>query len=792
MADELGNVSLGTEVSLDGLRAGMEEAKAEAEAQAGSIAGRLSGVLSGALAGAGVAVAGALIGAGAAAVDMASQANQATNDIQAQLGLTRQEAEALTDVALDVFGNNFGGSVEEAAAAVAEVRTQIKGIADEDLQSVTEGALALSDVFEVDVAESANAAQSLMTAFGLSSEEALDFIAKGFQSGLNSSDDFLDSVGEYAVQFQESGATADEFFSVMQTGLQGGVLGTDKLADAFKESRLRIMEMSDDVVNAFTMIGDTTVGDQLAAQFGTVGPFLIDSEEKARAAAAALADMGVSVNADDLLIPLTQVDEATGQITTRAQDFATVFSSSVLGGIESGTISVADAQRIAIDGLGQMDNAVWQNTAGVAIFGTQWEDAGATAILNVDMAATSMADMAGATDSLNAKYTSLGAVGETMWRQLLLTLMPVGQALLDLANAAMPVVMAAFSSLQGVVQAAVDAVVPAVRGAVGIVSGLLSGEGAAGPTTWGAAFTAVQSLIGGVMAGIQGVITPILAALSAFWAQHGAEIQSFAAQAWQQIGAIVTTATALIQATIVPILTAVGTFIGEHGTEIQTVLTAVWTAISAAITAALAVIQGVIAAALAVVQGDWSGAWTAMQTAADTAMTAMHTAIESAFTALKTLFETSLDGVVAVITGLGKRFTEAGTALIGNLKDGFFNAIDGLVTAAKDKLKELTDLLPGSEPKDPTSPLAGLAQRGQALVENFQAGIDATDLNLRSTLDAASGDLIADGAALGPAGGEVRVVLAGGADSWLRNLIQVEVRGQLAVAGRSASIRAQS
>jgi hypothetical protein len=802
MADELGSLSLGTEVDLAGLREGLDAAKGETEGQAADIAGGLSNVLSGALAGAGVLAAGAIVGIGAAAVDMASQANQATNDIQAQLGTTREEAEALTDVALDVFGNNWGTSVEDATASLVAVRQQVKGLADEDLAHVTEGALALRDTFGVEVAESTNAVNTLMTEFGLSSQQALDFVTKGFQSGLDSSGDFLDTIGEYGVQFGEGGADAEQFFSVLQTGLQGGVLGTDKIADAFKESRLRIMGMSDDVVNAFALIGDSQAA---ALEFGgaTRGMEALDLLRQKAAA------IGVQVPAD-LALGLEQ----------GATDFSTAYSSLILGGIEAGTLSVADAQQIAIAGLGEMDNAVYQNTAGVAIFGTQWEDAGAQAILGIDMSAASLADMAGSTDSLNAKYSNLQSVWDTIWRQLLLTIMPIGTALLDLANVAMPVVLDGFTQLQAGIAVAVAFIGPAIQGVVSFISGLLAGEGTASLGQWGAVFEQTRALVDGVMAGIMGIVGPILAQLSAFWAEHGAEILATATETWNQISAIISGVLAILQATIIPILTTIGGFIAAHGADIQAVLGAAWANIRTLIGGALAIIQGIVTTVLAVLRGDWSGAWTAIQGIVTTVLSTVQGIVSNTTGAIMTIWSNNLaglkgaaqsvwdgitgivqgalDGIIGTVTGMGERFLGAGAALINNLKDGFMGAIDGLIQDAKDKLQELADLLPGSEPKDPSSPLRGLGKRGAALVANFQAGIDGATLSLRPTLEGALGGLdmgganLTTGGAAAQASADVTVRYAPGGESWLRNLVRVEVADAQQTTGRMAKARSQS
>lgn len=202
-----------------------------------------------------VAAGAAILGIGAAAVSMASQTQQATQRLQAQLGISADEAERLGDVALRVFGNNFAGSVEEAADAVATVRQQIKGLSDEELQFATESAFGLADAFGTDLVSSTNAVNTLMNDFGLTSQEAFDFVTAGMQRGLNSSGDFLDSITEYGPQFRAGGADAGQFFSTLESGLQGGVLGTDKAADAFKEFRVRILDGSEATSDALGQLG---------------------------------------------------------------------------------------------------------------------------------------------------------------------------------------------------------------------------------------------------------------------------------------------------------------------------------------------------------------------------------------------------------------------------------------------------------------------------------------------------------------------------------------------------------
>ena len=60
-----------------------------------------------------------------------------------------------------------------------------------------------------------------------------------------------------------------------------------------------------------------------------------------------------------------------------------------------------------------------------------------------------------------------------------------------------------------------------------------------------------------------------------------------------------------------------------------------------------------------------------------------------------------------------------------------------LIEKTKEKLTELRNLLPFSEPKDPSSPLRGLARSGEAIVGQIQTGINRASLDLGAALGGA-------------------------------------------------------
>lgn len=233
----------------------LEGATKTATGWAKDVGGVVTKAIGGAVVIGGTAAVGAVAGIGVAAFKTADNVAQASRDIQAELGLTEEEAERLGDVALEVWGDNFTGSVEEAAEVVSLVRQQLGDMTNDELKDVTEGVAMLSDVFGIDAAESVDAVKALMEDMGLSSEEALDFISKGMQDGLNSSDDFLDSITEYAPQFKTAGFDAGGFYSVMKTGSKAGVLGTDKISDAIKEMSLKLGEGGEELDEVFNNMG---------------------------------------------------------------------------------------------------------------------------------------------------------------------------------------------------------------------------------------------------------------------------------------------------------------------------------------------------------------------------------------------------------------------------------------------------------------------------------------------------------------------------------------------------------
>ena len=179
----------------------------------------------------------------------------ATNQVAASTGAAGKELEGLRDVMEDVYAANYGDSVADVGDAVAMVNRNMANLDQNGLTAATEGALALRDAFEYDVAESTRAAEAIRKNFGSSAEEAFSLIAAGAQNGLDYSGELIDTINEYSSQFAKLGFDADGMFNILQAGADGTAWNLDKVGDAIKEFSIRAIDGSDSTVEAFASLG---------------------------------------------------------------------------------------------------------------------------------------------------------------------------------------------------------------------------------------------------------------------------------------------------------------------------------------------------------------------------------------------------------------------------------------------------------------------------------------------------------------------------------------------------------
>lgn len=121
----------------------------------------------------------------------------------------------------------------------------------------------------------------------------------------------------------------------------------------------------------------------------------------------------------------------------------------------AGGDSAKEAFNQVISGLANMEDPVAQNTAGVALFGTMWEDLGPEVVTQL----ASIEDGAYATSEeldkmAKVKYDNLGDMMAALSRQVELLLIPVGEALIpaisELVEGLLPALTPMLESLSGI------------------------------------------------------------------------------------------------------------------------------------------------------------------------------------------------------------------------------------------------------------------------------------------------------------------------------------------------------
>ena len=295
----------------------------------------------------GAAIGGIAIGtaiavgkAGVYLAELGDSYNSAVNDIAASTGLVGDELEAMGESIKEVYGSNFGESMEDVAAGLSEVYRNT-GLIGEELEATTKGAYALSDTFGYEIAESSRAAKAMMENFGVSGEEAMGLIAAGAQNGLDYSGELIDSINEYSVQFAKLGFSADDMFTIFQQGADSGAWNLDKVGDAVKEFSIRSIDGSKTTVEAFSALGLNS--DEMMATFAAGGE---DASIAFQGVLSALMDMDDQVQRDAIGVSL---------FGTQWEDLGTeamAAMSDIQGGAYDSADALGEINAVKYDNLG--------------------------------------------------------------------------------------------------------------------------------------------------------------------------------------------------------------------------------------------------------------------------------------------------------------------------------------------------------------------------------------------------------------------------------------------------------
>lgn len=479
-----------------------------------------------------VGITAPIVGIGVAAGASAQQFDNAVGQIQAALGVTKEEAEALEQTARNVWKKGFGESLEEVSAGVIRVQQNMKEIDSSEIENSTRNALALAKSFESDVNEVTRAANNLMVNFGITSQEAFDLLAYGAQNGLNFSNELFDNVAEYSGLFKTLGFEADEYFQVLAKGSEKGVYNLDYLNDAVKEFGIRIKD------------GSATTSDAIATLFAPddIENFIgaLEKGGKATEEYQQLLTKVSSETADELVKNLQKGGKSFSDTSTILMGIMGE-SQEFFDGLENGSLRGSEAMQMVIEKIQALESPADRAAMGVALFGTKWEDLEETAMFSLT---NINGELEGFDNNMqkviDAQEQTFGQRWESFTRSAAAALEPLGNILLDLAEEWLPKIITVvetlakgFANLSPGMQSAtiatggvVTAVGPLIAGfgfvANGIGSiislgkpliGLFAGSGAAAGAAAGS-----TGLLGGALSALTGPVGLAIAGVAALTA----------------------------------------------------------------------------------------------------------------------------------------------------------------------------------------------------------------------------------------------------------------------------------
>lgn len=356
--------------------------------------------------------------------------DDSVHQMGAATGATAQDMAQFKDTIQGIYNSNIGEGFQDIGNALVNVR-QVTDLTGSALDDATKKALILKDTFGYEVNESVRTADALMRNMGLTADEAFNLIAQGTQKGLNRYDDFLDTLNEYSVQFQDAGYNAEEFLSVLESGSKRGLWNLDKMGDILKEFNIRLFSGDDNVVETLqTIFAPEGIGDYISAL------------QKGGTKTKEYGELLKHVSKDTAQELVKNLQGNGRSMTAASQAIMGIMGDSdrIFAGLSDGSIKTKDAVVDVISALDRIDDVQQRNQLSVELFGTQYEDLRSTAI-------EALQDTNGEFDkSLDTmkqieevKYSSLTKEIQGLGRELMTELViPIGEDLMptlrDLTN----------------------------------------------------------------------------------------------------------------------------------------------------------------------------------------------------------------------------------------------------------------------------------------------------------------------------------------------------------------------
>lgn len=592
----------------------------------------------------------------------------AVTKVNAYFGETGKAAEQSAKVIQSVYEAGVGESMDSVADAVLMVKKNLGELSDTDLTNLTQQAITLEELYGIDMNETLRGVNSLMQQYGLTAQEAMDYIVKGTQNGLDKTNELGDNLSEYAGKFAQAGYSASEYFQLLDNGLKNGAYNLDKVNDAINEVTTRLV--------------DGTIGDSIGS-FSTKTQELFTSWQNGGATQkevidSIVADIGSCTNQQEAL------NLAALAFGTMAEDGNLKFITS-LTSVGNTYDSVSGSAQNMFDQtttpMQEMESNTRKLQQALVPLGEKIAEL-ANAIL----------------PPLVAVITTIGGWFEKLPGPVQNFVIILGALLV--AFTTLTPVIAAMSVAVGALNISllpIIAIIAAVAAAIVGIIAIVQNWGAI--TEWfGNLWTTICNGIGQMVESLKQWFSGLWTHLQSVWngicnvVQTAVMLLGSILQAafdiitlpfrliWENCKEAVTAAWNGIKSVVSSAINAVSSVISSVMNTIRTVISTVWTAISTNVSNAVNSIKNVVTSVFNAVKSVASSVWNSIKSVIGSVVDGIKSKVSSVFNALKSTVSSVFNGIKSVATSVW---------------NGIKSAITTPIEAAKNKVKSVVDAIKG-------------------------------------------------------------------------------------------------
>ena len=605
---------------------------------------------------------------GTKAIDAYSETENAVTKVNAYFGETGQAAEESANVIKSVYSDGVGESMDSVADAVLMVKKNLGDLSETDLTNLTQQAITLDELYGIDMNETLRGVNSLMQQYGLTAQEAMDYIVVGTQNGLDKTSELGDNLSEYAGKFSQAGYSASEYFQLLDNGLKNGAYNLDKVNDAINEVTTRLV--------------DGTIGESIGS-FSTKTQELFTSWQNGGATQkqvidSIVADIGNCTNQQEAL------NLAALAFGTMAEDGNLKFITS-LTSVGSTYDSVKGSAQGMFDAtttpMQQMESNTRKLQQALVPLGEKLAEL-ANAIL----------------PPLVSVITTIGGWFERLPGPVQNFVIILG-ALLAAFTALTPVI-AAISVAMGALNVSMLPIIAVIAAVAAAIAGII-----AIIQNWGAITQWFGELWNTICTGIGAMVDSLKAWFSNLWTH----LQSV----WEGICNVVQTAVMLLGSIIqgaIDIITLPFQMIWEN---CKGIVSSVWEGIKSVVSSAIHAVSSTISSVMGAIKNVISTVWNAISSKVSSVLNAIKTTVSTIFNAVKSVASSVWNGIKSVISSVVDGIKSKVSSVFNGVKStvtSIFNGIKSTATsvwngikdaiikpveAAKNAVKEIIDKITG-------------------------------------------------------------------------------------------------